>query len=98
MSECLLYYIKDGLTRVGRPTTISSSSSSSGTSTAVPVQDIQLSGAYILDQHCVFTNHHGIYTPPAAWRAVNSPAYCVVEPSSKRNSPPVNGRAPRRRI
>jgi len=47
MSECLVYYIKDGLTRLGRPNNI------------VVTQDIQLSGCHILDEHCVFNNHDG---------------------------------------
>uniref|UniRef100_A0A0A9X260 Kinesin-like protein unc-104 n=2 Tax=Lygus hesperus TaxID=30085 RepID=A0A0A9X260_LYGHE len=49
MSECLLYYIKDGLTRVG-----------SGDSN-VP-QDIQLSGNHILSEHCIFENKDGVVT------------------------------------
>uniref|UniRef100_H2YU72 Kinesin-like protein n=1 Tax=Ciona savignyi TaxID=51511 RepID=H2YU72_CIOSA len=40
MSECLLYYIKDGLTRVGL-------------STAKVPQDIVLSGQHIKDEHCI---------------------------------------------
>ncbi|XP_061894672.1 kinesin-like protein KIF1A isoform X4 [Entelurus aequoreus] len=43
MSECLLYYIKDGITRVGR---LDASSR----------QDIVLSGHFIKDQHCTFTS------------------------------------------
>ncbi|XP_058858575.1 kinesin-like protein KIF1B isoform X19 [Acipenser ruthenus] len=41
MSECLLYYIKDGITRVGQ---------------ADPErrQDIVLSGAHIKEEHCIF--------------------------------------------
>ncbi|XP_024082076.1 kinesin-like protein unc-104 isoform X9 [Cimex lectularius] len=49
MSECLLYYIKDGLTRVG-----------SGEAN-VP-QDIQLNGSHILGEHCIFENREGIVT------------------------------------
>ncbi|XP_023388431.1 kinesin-like protein KIF1B [Pteropus vampyrus] len=41
MSECLLYYIKDGLTRVGQ-------------ADAERRQDIVLSGAHIKEEHCVF--------------------------------------------
>ncbi|XP_023498534.1 kinesin-like protein KIF1A isoform X43 [Equus przewalskii] len=41
MSECLLYYIKDGITRVGRED-------------AERRQDIVLSGHFIKDEHCVF--------------------------------------------
>jgi len=48
MSECLVYYIKDGQTRLGRPY-----------NTAV-TQDIQLSGSHILDEHCVFNNQDGM--------------------------------------
>uniref|UniRef100_A0A3B4WVP9 plus-end-directed kinesin ATPase n=1 Tax=Seriola lalandi dorsalis TaxID=1841481 RepID=A0A3B4WVP9_SERLL len=43
MSECLLYYIKDGITRVGR---LDASSR----------QDIVLSGHFIKDEHCTFTS------------------------------------------
>jgi len=56
MSECLVYYIKDGLTRVGRPNHVT------------VTQDIQLSGSYILDEHCLFNNHHG--TPCSSLRLV----------------------------
>uniref|UniRef100_A0ABM5G2P1 plus-end-directed kinesin ATPase n=1 Tax=Pogona vitticeps TaxID=103695 RepID=A0ABM5G2P1_9SAUR len=41
MSECLLYYIKDGITRVGRED-------------AERRQDIVLSGHFIKDEHCIF--------------------------------------------
>ncbi|XP_039618395.1 kinesin-like protein KIF1A isoform X12 [Polypterus senegalus] len=43
MSECLLYYIKDGITRVGRED-------------ATRRQDIVLSGHFIRDEHCTFTS------------------------------------------
>ena len=43
MSECLLYYIKEGITRVGRPD-------------ASTAQDIVLVGAYILSEHCILEN------------------------------------------
>uniref|UniRef100_A0A7N6B7A4 plus-end-directed kinesin ATPase n=1 Tax=Anabas testudineus TaxID=64144 RepID=A0A7N6B7A4_ANATE len=46
MSECLLYYIKDGITRVGR---LDASSR----------QDIVLSGHFIKDEHCTFTSSSG---------------------------------------
>ncbi|KAJ8687388.1 hypothetical protein QAD02_023182 [Eretmocerus hayati] len=49
MSECLIYYIKDGFTRVG-------------SSEANIPQDIQLSGPHILSEHCVFENHEGTIT------------------------------------
>ena len=47
MSECLVYYIKEGQTRLGRP------------NNASVTQDIQLSGPLILSEHCVFNNHDG---------------------------------------
>ncbi|KAK7888798.1 hypothetical protein WMY93_024358 [Mugilogobius chulae] len=43
MSECLLYYIKDGITRVGREDASSR-------------QDIVLSGHFIKEEHCTFTS------------------------------------------
>ncbi|CAL8310016.1 unnamed protein product [Lota lota] len=46
MSECLLYYIKDGVTRVGRVD-------------ATSRQDIVLSGHFIMDEHCTFTSSTG---------------------------------------
>nr|XP_046156955.1 kinesin-like protein KIF1A isoform X8 [Oncorhynchus gorbuscha] len=46
MSECLLYYIKDGITRVGR---VDASSR----------QDIVLSGHFIKDEHGTFTSTTG---------------------------------------
>ncbi|XP_078523219.1 kinesin-like protein KIF1A [Lissotriton helveticus] len=42
MSECLLYYIKDGVTRVGREE---------------KRQDILLSGHFIMEEHCIFRSH-----------------------------------------
>ena len=47
MSECLLYYLKDGLTKVGQP------------SQSDIQPDIQLSGAHILNHHCTFCNRDG---------------------------------------
>ncbi|XP_038271663.1 kinesin-like protein KIF1A isoform X15 [Dermochelys coriacea] len=44
MSECLLYYIKDGITRVGREDTERR-------------QDIVLSGHFIKEEHCIFRSH-----------------------------------------
>ncbi|XP_053160562.1 kinesin-like protein KIF1A isoform X20 [Hemicordylus capensis] len=41
MSECLLYYVKDGITRVGRED-------------AERRQDIVLSGHFIKEEHCIF--------------------------------------------
>ncbi|XP_073794249.1 kinesin-like protein KIF1B isoform X34 [Danio rerio] len=54
MSECLLYYIKDGITRVGQ-------------ADAERRQDIVLSGAHIKEEHCIFrsernANGHVIVT------------------------------------
>ncbi|KAK3749140.1 hypothetical protein QZH41_009819 [Actinostola sp. cb2023] len=47
MSECLLYYIKDGITRVG-------------SSQAKSHQDVQLSGTHILDEHCVLESFDNV--------------------------------------
>lgn len=47
LSECLLYYIKDGITRLG-------------THEANLPQDIQLSGNHILKEHCIFENRNGV--------------------------------------
>ncbi|XP_078047091.1 kinesin family member unc-104 isoform X2 [Augochlora pura] len=49
MSECLIYYIKDGFTRIG------------SAEANIP-QDVQLCGPHILSEHCVFENHDGIIT------------------------------------
>ncbi|CAK5118099.1 unnamed protein product [Meloidogyne enterolobii] len=46
MSECLLYYLKEGITMVGRHE-------------AKPRPDILLSGEYIKNQHCQFDNSSG---------------------------------------
>ncbi|TMS40160.1 hypothetical protein L596_006576 [Steinernema carpocapsae] len=46
MSECLLYYLKEGITRVGRPE-------------AENRPDILLSGQLILESHCSFLNEDG---------------------------------------
>ncbi|XP_017277967.1 kinesin-like protein KIF1A isoform X1 [Kryptolebias marmoratus] len=46
MSECLLYYIKDGITKVGREN-------------AKTRQDIVLSGHFIEDEHCTFSSTTG---------------------------------------
>ncbi|XP_055966947.1 kinesin-like protein KIF1B isoform X10 [Sorex fumeus] len=46
MSECLLYYIKDGITRVGQ-------------ADAERRQDIVLSGAHIKEEHCIFRSERG---------------------------------------
>jgi kinesin family protein 1 len=50
MSECLLYLINDGVTRVG-----------SVEANSIP-QDIQLSGYNILIEHCLIQNNEGIVT------------------------------------
>uniref|UniRef100_A0AAY4D8P2 Kinesin-like protein n=1 Tax=Denticeps clupeoides TaxID=299321 RepID=A0AAY4D8P2_9TELE len=47
MSECLLYYIKDGITKVGRKD-------------ARTRQDIVLSGHFIKEEHCCFTSTIGM--------------------------------------
>ncbi|XP_076874589.1 kinesin-like protein KIF1B isoform X5 [Brachyhypopomus gauderio] len=47
MSECLLYYIKDGITRVGQ-------------AEAGRRQDIVLSGAHIREEHCVFCSEKNV--------------------------------------
>lgn len=47
LSECLLYYIKEGLTKVGSPD-------------APNPQDIQLVGSHILKEHCHFENVKGV--------------------------------------
>lgn len=49
MSECLIYYIKDGITRVGR-------------SDAKVPQDIRLSGSKISTEHCIFENRDQVVT------------------------------------
>ncbi|CAM4814077.1 unnamed protein product [Rotaria magnacalcarata] len=47
MSECLMYFIKDGITRVGRPD-------------APMHQDIVLSSSHIEPEHCIVTNSQNI--------------------------------------
>ncbi|KFD70525.1 hypothetical protein M514_17318 [Trichuris suis] len=49
ISECLLYYIKEGITKVGRPD-------------ALVRQDIQLNGQLIQSEHCEFENKENIVT------------------------------------
>ena len=49
MSECLIYYLKDGITRVGR-------------SDAQVSQDVQLNGSNILPEHCIFENKNSKVT------------------------------------
>lgn len=49
MSECLIYYIKDGLTRIG------------SAEANIP-QDVQLSGSHIKSEHCIFENKEGVVT------------------------------------
>ncbi|CAG5136304.1 unnamed protein product, partial [Candidula unifasciata] len=49
MSECLLYYIKEGTTRVGLHD-------------AQKANDVQLSGFNILEEHCQFENKDGTVT------------------------------------
>ena len=57
MSECLLYYIKDGITRLG-------------SADANVSQDIQLNGSHILKQHCLFENREGVVTIMACENAM----------------------------
>jgi len=47
LSECLLYYLKVGTTRIGSPE-------------ANLPQDIQLVGSHIVNEHCVFENNDGV--------------------------------------
>ncbi|XP_039275472.1 LOW QUALITY PROTEIN: kinesin-like protein unc-104 [Nilaparvata lugens] len=54
MSECLIYYIKDGVTRVG--------SKRSGDGDSNVTQDVTLSGSHISSQHCVFENRDNVIT------------------------------------
>ncbi|XP_017782676.1 PREDICTED: kinesin-like protein unc-104 isoform X6 [Nicrophorus vespilloides] len=49
MSECLIYYIKDGVTRIG------------SAEANIP-QDVQLSGSHINSEHCTFENKEGVIT------------------------------------
>ncbi|CAG2102727.1 unnamed protein product [Medioppia subpectinata] len=49
MSECLIYYIKDGFTRVGQ------------SNASVP-QDIRLNGTHVISEHCIFENRNGRVT------------------------------------
>ncbi|XP_041378535.1 kinesin-like protein unc-104 isoform X3 [Gigantopelta aegis] len=49
MSECLIYYIKDGTTRVGNH---------HGSN----MLDIQLNGTHVLEDHCIFENKDGVVT------------------------------------
>jgi kinesin family member 1 len=68
LSECLLYYIKDGMTRLG-------------TSEANLPQDIQLSGSHILKEHCIFENRNGVVTLiPAKDAMVHCNGRKVTEP------------------
>ncbi|KAL5243825.1 hypothetical protein ACI65C_011235 [Semiaphis heraclei] len=49
MSECLIYYIKEGVTRVG-------------SAESKITQDIRLCGSYIQREHCQFENSNGVVT------------------------------------
>lgn len=49
MSECLIYYIKEGVTRVG-------------SAESKITQDIRLCGSYIQREHCRFENTNGVVT------------------------------------
>ncbi|XP_056018125.1 kinesin-like protein unc-104 isoform X3 [Ostrea edulis] len=57
MSECLIYYIKEGITRVGLKD-------------AAKNNDIQLSGSNILEEHCLFHNSEGKVTLLSVQNAV----------------------------
>ena len=78
MSECLLYYIKDGLTRVGRPG-------------AQITQDIHLSGTHILDEHCIIDSSDGMYTstvsPIEGCYSLKCSWYCVLSCQNGFNLP-----------
>ncbi|CAF1293104.1 unnamed protein product, partial [Adineta ricciae] len=58
MSECLMYFIKDGTTRVGRPD--------------APIhQDIVLSGSHIEPEHCIISNsQHIVHLKPCSATAM----------------------------
>ncbi|CAF3830630.1 unnamed protein product [Rotaria sordida] len=58
MSECLMYFIKNGTTRVGRPD--------------APIhQDIVLSGSHIEPEHCIITNsQHIVHLKPCSQTAM----------------------------
>lgn len=49
MSECLIYYIKEGVTRVG-------------SAESKITQDIRLCGSYIQREHCRFENSNSVVT------------------------------------
>ncbi|XP_050723711.1 kinesin-like protein unc-104 isoform X6 [Eriocheir sinensis] len=69
MSECLLYYIKNGFTNVG------------SAESNIP-QDIQLCGSHIMPEHCQFENQEGVvllHPKPKAMVYVNGRE--VVEPT-----------------
>ena len=71
LSECLLYYIKEGVTRIGSP------------EANIP-QDIQLVGAHILSEHCVFENSEGIVKLVPLVSGVDSRPYVlpICDPSA----------------
>lgn len=60
MSECLLYYLKDGQTKVGSGAKPTAEKGSGGEAEEGQVNpDIRLSGTNILLEHCVFENAAG---------------------------------------
>lgn len=59
MSECLVYQLKPGVTRVGKES--NNSNGSDGDSSSVQ-PDIRLSGSNIQEDHCRFENSEGVVT------------------------------------
>ncbi|KAJ6219465.1 hypothetical protein RDWZM_005277 [Blomia tropicalis] len=57
MSECLLYYLKNGNTRVGSGTKTEILEEKTDSGECNP--DIRLSGSHILSDHCIFENRDG---------------------------------------
>lgn len=71
MSECLLYYLKDGLTKVGSGATSSDASGNSSGEQGYTNPDIRLSGTNILLEHCIFENQAGtVHLVPASEEAL----------------------------
>ncbi|KAM3824018.1 kinesin-like protein KIF1B isoform 1-T2 [Vipera latastei] len=78
MSECLLYYIKDGITRVGQ-------------ADAERRQDIVLSGAHIKEEHCIFRSERNlngtviVSLEPCEWSETYVNGKRVVQPVQLRS-------------
>ncbi len=71
MSECLLYYLKDGLTKVGSGAASSDASGNSSGEQGHTNPDIRLSGTNILLEHCIFENQAGtVHLVPASEEAL----------------------------